>query len=133
VSPSLVEGSQPKRVRGEAESLLTIQHLHKVKTKALRRKIWFKALSKVERSIVDLTIRFVGKIRSQTLAEIILTILSKLFRALGEGYLHQAEKIGHEIAERICRVALKWGNLQAKTWKHDRNFVRFLGVNALNT
>ena len=129
----MLRGAKLKRVRGEAENLLTIQHLLKAKTRALRQKIWFRALSKVERSIVDLTIRCVEKIRSQILAEIILTILNKLFTALDKGYLHQAEKIGHEIAEKICRVALKWGNLQAKTWKHDRNFVRFLGVNALNT
>ena len=41
--------------------------LAKLKTIAVRRNLWFKALSTVERAIVDLTIRVVERVRSSVL------------------------------------------------------------------
>lgn len=113
--------------------MLTSKALKKIKTRALRRKLWFKALSSLERSVVDLTIRCVEEVRSRTLEKAILTVLNKLFEFLNARHLNQAMKVGREIAEQICEIALKWGNLQAWTWKYDMNFVRFLGVSALST
>ena len=105
----------------------------KVKIRALRRKVWFKVLSKVERGVIDLTIRCVERIRSHTLMRTVLAIVDKLLRTLEESYLKKVERVGREIAQRICEIAWKWGNPHALFWKYDRNFVRFLGVNALNS
>lgn len=113
--------------------MLSRQGLTKIKTRALRRKVWFKALSRVERGIIDLTIRCVERIRSHALMKTVLAIVDKLLRTLEENYLKKVERIGREIAHKICEIALKWGNLHALVWKHDINFVRFLGVNAFNS
>lgn len=112
--------------------MLTSQGLLKIKTNALRRKVWFKALSRVERSIIDLTIRCVERVRSNALIKTLLTILDKLLKTLEEDYLKKVETIGREIAERICEIASKWGNPHAWLWKYDLRFVRFLGINTVN-
>ncbi len=113
--------------------MLNRQGLMKIKVRALRRKVWFKALSRVERGIIDLTIRCVERIRSHALMKTVLAIVDKLLRTLEEGYLKRVERIGREIAQKICEIACKWGNLHALIWKYDVNFVRFLGVNTLNS
>jgi len=104
----------------------------KVRTRALRKGVWFKALSRVERSIVDLTIRCVERIRSDALMKAVVGILDKLLETLEEEYLKRVERIGREIAEKICEIAWGWGNPHAWTWKYDLRFVKFLGVNATN-
>jgi len=113
--------------------VLNRQGLVKIKVRALRRKVWFKTLSRVERGIIDLTIRCVERIRSYALMKTILAIVDRLLRTLEEGYLKKVERIGREIAQKICEIAWKWGNPHALIWKYDINFVKFLGVNALNS
>jgi len=112
--------------------LLTRQGLMRIKTRALRRRVWFKVTSRLERGIVDLTIRCVERVRSPVLAGILSEIIRKISRTLENGFLKMAEKIGAEIAERVCGIALAWGNKTASSWKHDLIFVRFLGINAIN-
>jgi len=112
--------------------LLTRQGLIKTRAKAVRQKVWFKALSRVERNILDLTIRCVERIRSRILAKIISNILAKILKTLKPSFLEAAMRIGREIADEVCGIAEKWGNVHASRWKHDSGFVRFLGVTAVN-
>ena len=112
--------------------MLTRQGLVKIKVRALRRKVWFRALSRVERGVIDLTIRCVERIRSHALTKAVLAIIDKLLRILGEEFLTKAERIGREIVEKHSYVALNWGNRDALTWKGDLDFVRFLGIIAVN-
>ena len=62
----------------------------------------------------------------------VFAIVNKLLQTLEETYLNKVERIGQELAQKICEIALKWGNLHALIWKYDPNFARHLGVNALN-
>lgn len=103
-----------------------------IKARALRRRVWFKVTSRLERGIVDLTIRCVERVRSLVLAGIISEIIRKISTTLENGFVKMAERMGAEIAERVCGFALAWGNNTASSWKHDPSFVRFLGVNAVN-
>ena len=119
-------------MRGEAVRLLTRQGLIKARVRAVRQKVWFKALSRVERNIVDLTIRCVEKVRSRILAKIVSNILAKILKTLEPSFLEAAMRIGREIADEVCGVAEKWGNVSASRWKHDLDFIRFLGVTAVN-
>ena len=105
----------------------------KIKAKALRRRVWFRALSRVERCIVDLTIRCVEKVRSPFLARTILNIINKILKTLESGFLQKVNKVGSAIAEKVSRIALGWGNVSASSWKHDSDFIRFLGVSLVNT
>ena len=105
----------------------------RIKTRSLRQRVWFNTLSKVERAIVDLTIRCVERVRSNVLARTISTIVRKLLTCLDEGFMMRAERVGYEIAEKICTLGERWGNETCSKWKRDKCFISFLGVNALNT
>jgi len=113
--------------------LLTRQGLMKVRTRALRKGVWFRALSRVERSIVDLTIRCVERIHSRILMKTVAAILDKLLETLQEDYMKRVDRAGREIARKICEIANRWGNPYAWTWKYDSNFIKFLGINATNS
>jgi len=113
--------------------LTTRQDLVKIKSRALRTRVWFRALSKIERAIIDLTIKCVEKVRSNVLAGTISTIVGKILQFLEEGFMTRAERVGYEIAERLCSVGEGWGNEACSSWKCEKCFIKFLGVNALNT
>ena len=105
----------------------------KIKAKALRRRVWFRALSRVERCIVDLTIRCVERVRSPVLARTIFAIINKILKTLENRFLEKVNKVGSAVAEKVCRIALGWGNVGASSWRRDVDFVRFLGINAVNS
>ena len=104
----------------------------KIKANALRRRVWFRALSRVERGIVDLTTRCVERVRSPVLARTIFAIINKILKTLESGFLEKVNKVGSAVAEKVCRIALGWGNVSASSWRRDVDFIRFLGVNAIN-
>ncbi len=112
--------------------MLTRQRLAKVKTRALRQRIWFKTLSRLERGILDLTIRCVERVQSNVLSRTILEIVRKVLKRLKEGFVTRAERTGCGIAEKLCTLGESWGNSECAAWKLDKSYVRFLGVNALN-
>jgi hypothetical protein len=113
--------------------VLSRRDLLHVRTEALRLNVWFKALSRTERAVINLTVKCVGRIRSQTLEEIVLGIIRKIPKALECSFLMKAEEVGGEIAGEVCKIAQKWGNKEASDWKHDKAFARFLGVCTINT
>ena len=104
----------------------------KARARALRQRIWFKTLSRTERCIVDLTIRCVERVRSRVLTRIVSDIVAKILNTLKPSFLETAMRVGREIADEVCGIALKWGNMSASRWKHDLSFTRFLGVTAVN-
>ena len=131
VSAICVGGSQ--REETEAMFSMTKQGLMKVKSRALRNRTWYKTLSRMERAIIDLTIKCVEKIRSQVLAQMVSKIVSKILKTLAEDFMTHAEKVGREIVEKLSVIAQDWGNRTCFLWKCDKGFVKFLGVNTLNT
>lgn len=116
-----------------AVKLLSREGLSSIRGRALRRGVWFRALTRLERAIVDLTIRCVDRVRSPVLAGVIGKIVCKVLKALRSRFLVRAERVGFELAERVCRVAVEWGYVGASSWRRDINFVRFLGVNAISS
>jgi hypothetical protein len=123
---------QSQREEKKAMFSMTKQGLMKVKSRALRNRTWYKTLSRMERGIIDLTIKCVEKIRSHVLAQTVSIIISKILRTLNEDFVVEAEKVGREIAEKLSVIAQDWGNKTCFLWKCDKGFVKFLGVNALN-
>jgi len=108
--------------------------LAKLKTIAVRRNLWFKALSTMERAIVDLTIRVVERVRSSVLKGALKAIASKIVEALkAKSFRERAIVIGRALAERLVRIAERLGNKRAREWAEDPSFVMYLGVSWLNT
>lgn len=122
-----------ERETGRSSTLLTKQGLMRIKTKAMRSGVWFRLLSRADRAILNLTIRCVEKVRSRVLAKSISEIISRVLKTLEDSFMNKAQKFGREIVVRVSGTAQMWGNKNARTWKHDRSFIEFLGVNALNT
>lgn len=104
----------------------------KARARALRQRIWFKTLSRVERGILDLTIRCVERVRSRVLTRTVTDIVAKILKTLKPSFLETTMRVGREIADELSGIALKWGNMTASRWKHDLGFIRFLGVTAVN-
>ncbi|MCK5625750.1 hypothetical protein KAI11_02740 [Candidatus Bathyarchaeota archaeon] len=103
-----------------------------LKRKAVRKHVWYRILPKIERSIVDLTIRCVDRIRSSKLALIISRIVCKLLKMLKSKVLMQITQTGYNLADKISRIAVNWGYEEASAWKLDKNFARYLGVTNVN-
>jgi len=98
-----------------------------LRTRALRRRLWFRVLDRVERGLVDLTIRWVDRVKSGRLAQVLVRILEKLARALDTGMGGVMER-GRVLALRASDVAVSWGNLVAFGWRIDAVFQRALGL-----
>jgi hypothetical protein len=113
-------------------SPLTKEGLVFLKRRALRSKAWFR-LDRLERAVVNLTIKVVDRVRSSTLARIILGIVDKLRRWIKPSLEETALSIGRPLAYRAARVAEAWGNREAKEWLKDLGFIIYLGMSWLNT
>lgn len=96
-----------------------------------RRGSWY-SLNRVERGILDLTIRYVDEIKSETLTLAVSRIICKILKMLKSPFLRKAENYGLELADKISKIAVSWGNTCASEWTCDRSFIRYLGVQAIN-
>ena len=101
-----------------------------LKTRSLRRRVWFRALDRVERGLVDLTIRWVDKVKSDRMARVLLRILVKLARALDNGMARVLQD-GRALARGLSELALGWGNELAWSWRFDAEFQWALGLGLL--
>ena len=111
---------------------LSKAQLIKLKLKAMRAGMWFRALPRIDRVLVDLTIRVAGNIRSATLAKNILAVTKKLEGLLESSLLRVFRGIALKLACKLSSVAQKWGNTSAKRWVSDVSFVTFLAVMHIN-
>ncbi len=76
---------------------------------------------------MDLTIRWVDKVRSGRMARVLLRILLKLARAMEQG-MAKVLMMGRELAIRASELAVEWGNTAAYEWRFDAGFWRTLGL-----
>ena len=111
----------------------TRRKLVEVKRKAIRRGIWFTALSRVERGCVELTIKVVGRVRSLLLAKVLTAVLEKLSTAVENKITRLMREVGCELALKISRIAQTWGYASATQWAVDLTFIRYLTVIKVNT
>ena len=105
---------------------LNREFLVALRTRALRRRLWFRVLDRVERGLVDLTIRWVDRVKSGRLAQVLVRILEKLVRAMEGGMVRVLER-GRVLALRASGLAVLWGDGVAFGWRFDAGFQRALG------
>jgi hypothetical protein len=108
------------------------RQLIKLKTKAMRAGVWFRALNRIDRVLIDLTIRVARCVRSSILAKCILSITRKLEGLLESRLVRAIREIGFSLARKLSLLAQKWGNEAAKEWANDFGFARYLAVMKLN-
>jgi len=111
---------------------LTKGRLLKLKWKAIRCNVWFRALSRIDRALIDSVIKVVNEVRSFTLAKILLSVVEKLEDALENRFLNALKEIGFPLARKLSLSAQKWGNKSARNWAFDLSFARFLAIMYIN-
>jgi hypothetical protein len=121
-----------KKASGKSFSSLDRTQLVKVKLKAIRAGVWFRALPRIDRVLIDLTIRVADSVRSASLAKCILSVTRKLEGLLESKLSRAMREIGFPLACKLGLFAQKWGNKAAQEWAKDMGFVRYLSVMKLN-
>jgi len=100
--------------------------------KALRRRVWYSSLDRVERGILSLAARVVDRVESVVLGVVLVKILGKLRDALKGPFARKMETYGLEKARIISKTAVEWGHSAAVGWAHDFGFIRYLAALELN-
>jgi hypothetical protein len=104
-----------------------------LKTRSIRRGVWFRVLNMLERAQVDLTVRVVKNVQSPHLMKVLESIVNKLSEALQSKVARVMRSIGFPSALKLSRIAQSWGHKSAGTWAQDSRFARFLAVMHLNS
>lgn len=112
---------------------LSRDELVRMKTKAIRRGVWFKTLTRSERAQVDLTLRVVLKVRSFLLARVLTSIIKKLLEAMESVVARLVRVIGRPLAEKLSQIARNWGNASAARWAKNLGFILYLTIMHMNT
>lgn len=120
-------------VFGSYHMVINRSMLVSVRRVAMRKRVWFSVLGRVERGIVNLTIRCVEEVRSVKLAMIVEAIVDKLEEAVKGGVERLMDTVGSLLAKKLSGVAVGWGNESACHWVEDYGFIQFLTVNYMNT
>ena len=115
--------------KGKYVCLPAVKELAEAKKTALRRRVWFKLLTRVERGIIDLTVRYVDSIKSKKLAKVVTAIMNKLQSAIENTVDRLVRTIGLPLTRKISNIANSWGNNSATLWANDLKFARFLTLN----
>ncbi len=104
--------------------------LSNLRTKALRKGVWFQALTNQERILSGLIRKYVKIVKNATLATVIAKIIGKLIYAIKNSFLNMIDRIGRPIAESYSRAAYAMGWKEASKWVDDPNIVRWYGFTA---
>jgi hypothetical protein len=123
----------PKNVKhGAGSGFLGKTQLLKLKLKAIRAGVWFRALPRIDRVLVDLTIKVAQSIRSVSLAECILSVIRKLEGLLESKVSRAIREIGFPLACKLGLIAQKWGHKGAGVWGVDADFAQYLAIMKMN-
>jgi hypothetical protein len=117
----------------QSVSSLSRFDLINVKARAVRRGVWFRVLSRMERACVDLVVMVVGRVRSSRLQEMLALILSKLEDAMRNPMQHLMRTEAKSLALKLSQIAQQWGNKLAVQWAEDFGFIEYLTVTCINT
>jgi hypothetical protein len=121
-----------KHMQNNAPSPLNRTQLIRLRIKAMRAGVWFKALPRIDRVLIDLTIKVAENIRSSYLAKSIFDVVGKLEGILESNVLKSLRLIGRPLAKKISIIGQSLGNASAKNWAGDSSFAFFLAIMQTN-
>ena len=104
-----------------------------IRAKALRKRVWYKALDKLERGIMNLTISIVDRVKSDTLAKELVKIIVKIRDASKSAFIRQVECYGVNKVQDIVAQANRFGSRVADEWLRDVGFAWLLTLNMLHS
>ncbi|MEM1586700.1 MAG: hypothetical protein QXX99_00365 [Candidatus Bathyarchaeia archaeon] len=112
--------------------ILNSSYLIRLRNEAMRKRVWFRALSRLERGLVDLVIKIVDRPRSSRLIETLAKIIVKVRRAMLSPVRRLMEEVGRLLARKISIIALRWGYKGAAEWAEDEGFIKYLTITDMN-
>ena len=122
-----------KNVSHRTRIPLTKVELSKIRIRAVRKGLWFRVLSRLERATIDLTLKIVKRIRSVLLARVLTKIVMKLLDAMESRVARLTREVGCGSAQKLSLIAQNWGNKSAEKWMMDQSFWKYLAVMCMNT
>ena len=107
--------------------MFTGTFLSKIKTKALRTRVWFK-LDNLKKEILNCSIRVLGdkEAKSWKLIEVLKKIVLEILEKIGL-FRIRMRKLGCEAAQRMAKTALKINLKEFFVWIQDPNYIEYLG------
>lgn len=113
-------------------SFLDKTQLVRFRLRAMRAGVWYKNLPRIDRVLIDLTIRVADGVRSASLARCVFAVTRKLEGLLESRLVRSIREFGVPLARKLSLYAEKWGNSLASSWSGDAMFARFLAVMHIN-
>lgn len=113
--------------------MLTRGYLRKIRARAIRRRVYHRALDRLERGILDLSTRLLDEARNVVLLEQLLEIVNKLEDAVKSRYQRHLESFGLRRVTQVVMQAVKLGYRTAVQWVRDQGFVEYLTFMDLNS
>jgi hypothetical protein len=120
--------SNIKSTDAKLNGMFDSSYLAEVREEAKRKNVWWKSLRKIDRDVLDLTIKCVDKPKSPKLIDAIAKIIVKIKGALMSPIYRLMEQIGRPLAKKLSRIAKSWGNETADKWVEDQGFVKYLTI-----
>jgi hypothetical protein len=108
--------------------MYTSSFLAEVRRKALRRRVWYGTLDRVERGVLSLATQVVDSVESVVLGVELVKIVSKLNVPMRSGFVRHMISFGVRRAREIRDQAVGFNYSEAKGWLWDWGFVRYLAV-----
>jgi hypothetical protein len=109
-----------------------VARLRELKCKAMRSGLWFKTLHRIDRALIDVTVRVAKSVYSATLAKALYSVIEKLESAFKSRVCSIMHRIGFSLAHKLSALAQKWGNYYARNWTCDESFAKFLAIMHIN-
>ncbi len=106
--------------------------IFRLRLKAVRSGIWFRALRRIDRALIDLTLRVTDEVHSSTLARALASVVARLENAFENMVSRATREVGLQLAVKMSSVARSWGHVSASSWATDLSLARFLAVMHIN-
>jgi hypothetical protein len=106
--------------------MLTREYLAEIRYQALRKRIWYKTLDDIERSIFSLSVTVCNKIHSNLLNIQLEKIIAKLKNVIKSEFVRYFERFGIARMITIQKQAIDFGYNKANGLKLDYKFLRYL-------
>jgi len=112
--------------------MFTREFLEGMRRRALRKRVWYSALDRIERGIVSLTCRLVESVRSAGLGIELVKIMVKLKEALKSGFVRHMESFGLREVRKVVAQAVSFGSKVGEFWVRDNHFARYIAFMDIN-
>ena len=109
-------------------STFGLRDLTRIRLLALRRRVFFRVLNRVERGLIYLAPKVTDCVRSRVLSDALRSIVEKLLDAMESKVERRIRQIGAPLAQKISRIAQTWGNKTAHKWANDPGFIQYLTI-----